>query len=87
MEKDQMFDAAPPDDYIKQIVASCEESNFETYKRFSEEHSRDFYLGMIAAQRVLFGFMLTCSSDDLINVTLRLGIDAAFIANRKTNPQ
>jgi hypothetical protein len=86
MEKGQMFDEAATDEYLKRTVALCGTGNWDTSERFTKEQSKDFYLGMIAAERAILSFMSKWSGEDLMIATTKLGMYAAIIANEKSNP-
>ncbi len=78
-----MFDEVATDEYLNRIVSICQSRNIEPSNRFTEEQSKDFYLGMIAAVRVLTSFIQEINGEDLMFFVSKLGIDAAIIANKK----
>jgi hypothetical protein len=80
----QMFDEAATDDYLKRVVALCGTDNWDTSPGFTKKQSKDFYLGMIASERVIVSFMNKWSGEDLMLAITKLGMYAAIIANEKT---
>lgn len=84
MNSSDFFDEPAPDDYLKRTVSLCGTGNWDTSERFNKNQSKDFYLGMIAAERVILTFMKKWSGEDLMIATTKLGMYAAIIANEKT---
>jgi hypothetical protein len=85
MAKEQNFDEPAPDYFLKQNSELIRLSNLIMMERFSKEQSKDFYLGMIAAERVILSFMRKCHGEDFKASIIEFGLCAAFIANQKTN--
>lgn len=86
MDTNEYFDEAATDDYLKRTVALTGTGDWDTSPRFTKNQSKDFYLGMIAAERVILSFMSKWSGEDLMIATTKLGMYAAIIANEKSNP-
>ena len=78
------FDEPATDDYLRRTVALCGTGDWDTAPRFTKNQSKDFYLGMIAAERVILSFMNKWSGEDLMIATTKLGMYAAIIAHEKT---
>lgn len=83
MEEKEYFDQAPTDQYLKRTVALTGVGDWDSSERFTKEQSKDFYLGMIAAHRVILSFMSKWKEEDLMIATSKLGIYCAIIANEK----
>lgn len=84
-DKKDFFDEPATDDYLKRTVALCGTGNWDTSERFTKNQSKEFYLGMIAAERVILSFMSKWSGEDLMIAITKLGMYAAIIANEKQN--
>ncbi len=87
MENKEYFDEPASDGYIKSIVALYGQLGENIHERFTKKQSKDFYLGMIAFERVALSFLNRFSGDDLMIAITKLGMYAALIANDKINEQ
>jgi hypothetical protein len=85
MSKEQNFDQIASDDFLKRNSELLGTNNLRMLERFSKEQSKDFYLGMIAAERVILSFMVKYHGEDLKESIIMLGLSAAVIANEKCN--
>ncbi len=87
MAKVENFDFPAPDDFLKKNTELVGTNNLILMERFSKEQTKDFYLGMIAAERVILSFMKSTSGEHLKSGIIELGLCATVIANEKLNTE
>jgi len=82
MDETQFFDQVPSREFLKRNIAMAESYNMDLSQRFKGDQSRDFYLGMIAASRVIIS-VLEKHPEDTADFILYFGINAGIIAQKK----
>lgn len=84
MDNSQYFDQAPEQKHLDRNQAKADEVGYKISNRWKGDQSKDFYMGMVAAQRVMISCFPNTVESDILDPIIKLGIEAMLLAKQKS---